>query len=366
LLIDRLKATSQTINVEASGQIADLPGRRDLALEGQLDYEPQQLLDLLKPYLGERIEITAAREAHPFSLEGPLAALAAGRTGDAQQPAELVDALYRQFNAEGTAGWIGANVYGFRVGSGEIRGHLEDGLLNIEPLNLAVSEGRLTAEPRVRLWPEPAQLEVDSGQLLSKVRISPEMCDAGLQYIAPVLAGVTQAQGTFSIALDGCRIPLDHPDRGELAGKFSVHTVDIGPGPLVRELATLLERPGVARLSRESVVPFKMVDGRVYHRDLELVFPELTIRTHGSVGLDRSLAIMAEMPVPPKWIGANPLGTALKNQTIRLPIGGTLNEPKIDPKALAQVSAEFVKAGARNLLLDGLNRGLDRLLKPPD
>lgn len=367
LLIDRLKATSQTVNLEASGQIADLPGRRDLTLNGEFDYEPQQLLDLLKPYLGDRIEITAAREARPFSLQGPLAALAAGSAATSDQaPAELIDTLYRQFTADATTGWVGANVYGFRVDSGEVRGRLADGLLNIDPLNLSVSQGRLTCTPRIRLWPEPAELQVDSGPLLSKVRISPEMCESGLQYIAPVLAGVTQAQGNFSMALDGCRIPLDHPDRGELAGQFTVHTVEIGPGPLVRELATLLDRPGIAKLSKESVVPFKMVDGRVYHRDLELVFPELTIRTHGSVGLDRTLAILAEMPVPPKWIGGNSLGTALKNQTIRLPIGGTLDQPRIDPKALAQASAEFLKTGARNLLFDGLNRGLDRFLKPQE
>ena len=75
---------------------------------------------------------------------------------------------------------------------------------------------------------------------------------------------------------------------------------------------------------------------------------------------------MAEMPVPPKWISGNSLGTALKNQTIKLPIGGTLNEPRIDPKALAQASGEFLRTGARNLLFDELNRGLNRLLKPPE
>jgi hypothetical protein len=364
LVLDRLEAASQIVSFEAAGQVADVRGRRDLSLKGQFEYEPQQLLAMLRPYVGDKVEINAAREARPFSVQGPLAALASSTDGEA--PAERIETLYREFTAEAAAGWVGADVYGFRVGSGEVRGRLADGLLNLSPLNLAVSEGRLTSAPRIRLWPEPAQLEVDSGPLLANVRISPQMCDAGLQYIAPVLAGVTQAQGSFSIALDGCRVPLDHPDRGDLGGQFTVHSVEIGPGPLVRELATLLERPGVARLSKESVVPFRMVQGRVYHRDLELVFPELTIRTHGSVGLDRTLAIMAEMPVPPKWIGNNPLGTAMRNQTIRLPIGGTLNEPTIDPKALAQVSGDFLKAGARNLLLDGLNRGLDRLFKPPE
>jgi hypothetical protein len=144
-----------------------------------------------------------------------------------------------------------------------------------------------------------------------------------------------------------------------------VHSVEIGPGPLIRELSVLMERPSPARLTRESVVPFRMVEGRVYHRDLELVFAEFTVKTHGSVGLDQSLDIMAEMPVPPKWVGANPLGTALKNQTIRLPIGGTLQEPKIDAKALAQVSADFLKGSATNLLRDTLNKQFDRLFTPP-
>jgi hypothetical protein len=133
----------------------------------------------------------------------------------------------------------------------------------------------------------------------------------------------------------------------------------------VRELAVLLDRPGIARLSRESVVPFRLVEGRVYHRDLELVFPDLTIRTHGSVGLDQTLSIMAEMPVPPKWLGNNPLGASLKNQTIRLPIGGTLSQPQIDRRALAQVSAEFVRGSAGNLLRDTLNKQFDRLFNPP-
>src|SRR4029078_4101215 len=110
----------------------------------------------------------------------------------------------------------------------------------------------------------------------------------------------------------------------------------------------LLSRPATtAKLSKESVVPFQMADGRIYHRDLELVFTDLTIRTSGSVGWDESLSILAEMPVPPKWIGNNPLGASLKGQTIRLPIGGTLNHPKIDERALAKLSSQFLRDNAQ-------------------
>jgi hypothetical protein len=107
-----------------------------------------------------------------------------------------------------------------------------------------------------------------------------------------------------------------------------------------------------------------MVDGRIYHRGLELVFPDFTLRTYGSVGLDESLAIMAELPVPPKWIGNNTLGQALQGQTIQLPIGGTLRSPKIDQQALAQANARFLGKAASGVLKQELFRQIDRVLGP--
>jgi hypothetical protein len=112
-------------------------------------------------------------------------------------------------------------------------------------------------------------------------------------------------------------------------------------------------------------VPFRVAEGRVYHRDLELVFPELTIRTSGSVGFDGSLALVAEMPVPPKWLGSGKVSTALAKQTIRLPIGGTLEHPKLDEQVLRTVSAQFLRDTASELIQQELNKQLDKLLRPP-
>ena len=119
-------------------------------------------------------------------------------------------------------------------------------------------------------------------------------------------------------------------------------------------------------------MPFRMVNGRVYHTGLELHFPELTIHLSGSVGLDGSLALTAEMPVPPKWLGSSKLAkSVLANQTIRLPIGGTLNHPKIDERALREASARFARDAAENVLrqeMDGkvkkeVENGLRKLFR---
>jgi hypothetical protein len=290
------------------------------------------------------------------------------RRGAAQLPAAPhVDenAWLAHLSGRAALGWQSAKVYGLPIGRGEVDAKLADGQLRISPLDLAVSEGHVKLAPTVRLSPSPAELYLPAGPLVEQVRITPEMCSQGLQYVAPVLAGVTQAQGRFSIAMDGCRLPLSDMGSGDAAGKMTIHSVEIGPGPLIEELAVLLNRAGPAKLKRESQVEFRLVQGRVYHRGLELEFPELTVRTYGSVGLDKTLAIMAEMPIPPKWLRDNALGNALKDQTIQVPIAGTLSKPKLDRSVLDQLAKQslqsFRKAG-EGLLRNELNKQLDRLL----
>ena len=140
--------------------------------------------------------------------------------------------------------------------------------------------------------------------------MSPATCDSWLKYVAPLLAGATTAEGRFSIELEGIRLPASPAgainwSEAEIAGKLLIHTAQIGPGTLTKELAQLLGRGNPAYLMREAVVPFRVTKGRIYHQPMELAFSnELTVRTYGSVGLaDQSLLVMVEMPVPPEVAG---------------------------------------------------------------
>lgn len=343
LQLERMKLDSNAAAVEVAGNIAwDGPAAR-LALDGQCRYDMARLSELGRVQFGVPV-YAAGHETSPLLYRGPLAlAEAEARFGLA---------------------WAEAEIMGFRFGPGELETHLSGGLLRAAPLEVDVSQGRLHVVPQVRFGGEGAVLEVGGGRVADQVRISPQMCAGALQYIAPPLAGVAAAEGKFSIDLDECRIPLDFPERGSLAGRMTVHSVAIGPGPLVHQLATALGLGGTAQLSRESTVPFRMVQGRVYHRDLQLVFDDVTVTTHGSVGLDQSLALVVEMPVPAKWRTGNAtLDLALKNQTIRLPVGGSLLQPAIDQRELERQTGQFLQGAARNVIEDELHRQLERLLQ---
>jgi len=343
--IEQAQLGCGTLALQTAGRVALGDAQTDVQLVGQIDYDMQKLSQLLSSYVGAGVSFVG-RGSSPVSYRGPLAL-------DAAQ-------------ANAGLGWTRAEVYGFQVGPGELAARLSGGVLQIQPLDLAVSEGQMRLAAQVRLAPEPKELYVASGRVADRVRINPHMCASALMYIAPVLAGVATAEGRFSIELDGCRIPLADPAQGELAGRMIIHSARIGPGPLVRELAVLLGRESPAELSRESTISFRMVDGRVYHRDLEMVFPDLVIRTYGSVGLDQSLDITAEMPIPPKWRGSNKLvNSALRDQLIRVPVGGTLTKPRLDRKTLETLSQQFLDNAVRNVVEEGLNRGLERLFAPP-
>ncbi len=344
LSLDTFKLTSAALNTSVSGRVSENRGRTDVQLTGQIGYDIERVCDIFKPYLGDGVRMIG-RGTSPISYRGPTS--------------------LAQAQAEAGLGWAAADVYGFQVGPGQLKATLADGMLQIQPVELDVSEGCLHLAPKLRLAPEPLELQMEPGPFVSDVRINPTMCAYGLQYIAPILAGGATAEGRFSIELDGCRIPLADPTKGELAGKFIVHSVQIGPGPLVRELAVLLGGGSAAKLTRESSIEFCMVQGRVYHQGLELVFPDLTIRTYGSVGVtDHTLAMMAEMPVPPVWLAHRDVAAALRNQTIRLPIGGTLERPRLDRRVLDQLSRQFAQKAVQNVIEDQLNKQLDRLLNP--
>ncbi|MHC4176518.1 MAG: AsmA family protein [Planctomycetota bacterium] len=186
------------------------------------------------------------------------------------------------------------------------------------------------------------ELILRKGVVLDRAPITPAMCDDLLKYIAPVLAEATDLSGEFSIELDDWRLPLADLAKGEGSGRLTIHAIDAGPGPLIRALTVLLELPGSVRLADGSIVRFKMAEGRVRHDDLRFGVGEMQIRTQGSVGFDQTLDLVAEIPIPARLLGDLPLPEALKTSTLKLPIRGTLSEPKIEAADLGTSNVDLL------------------------
>ena len=119
-----------------------------------------------------------------------------------------------------------------------------------------------------------------------------------------------------------------------------------------------------------------MAENRVYHEGLQMAVKDVVIRTSGSVGTDQSISIVAEVPVRDEWLSRNQYLAALRGQTIKVPIHGSLTSPKLDQNALSQITQQAVSGAANRYIQGGvnqldselnkqLNRGLEKLFGTP-
>lgn len=332
---------SASLTLQAAGKVSGSAAPQTADVSGTAQYDLQRITELARPWLPNGIRLAGSGK-DAFSIRGPL---------------DLA-----RVQAEASAGWTSGSLYGFQAGPGQLKARLADGVMRCEPIACTLSEGKMRLTPQIRLAPDPGEITVEGGLVADQIRVNPTMCHYALAYAVPALAGVATAEGRFSLQLERCRMPLADLGAGDVAGKLVIHSVAITPGPLVQQLAAALGHGSTANLSRESSIPFAMRDRRVHHEGMELVFPDVTVRTKGSVGLDRSLLLVASMPVPQKWIGQNPLGAALQNQIIEIPVSGTLEQPQLDRRGLEDFMRRFMGTATRNVLEDRLRQQLDRLL----
>lgn len=362
----QVQIQSATLALIADGQVERLSTTADLNANGALNYDLAKITPLLKPFVGEGIQLVGSETARfqaAGSLKNPEASWA------------------RTLAARGELPWTSANIYGLPIGPGKLAATLGDGTVRVDPLAIAVAEGQLTASPVVRLDPEPMELTLTAGPVLTNVRISPQVSEAMLKFIAPVLAGATQSEGQFSMTLSGARVPLADTKRADVAGQLAVHSVRVVPGPMAKQwvelaqqvealakkqdLASLGQRQPVTLLSvQDQQVNFRVDDGRVYHQGMQFQVGDIVMRTEGSVGLDETVAIVVHVPIQDKWIEGKAFLVGLRGQSLAIPISGTLRNPKMDQSAVAGLSQQLLQGAAQQAIGGELNKALDKFLKP--
>ncbi|MFM8250450.1 MAG: hypothetical protein ACKOBW_02505 [Planctomycetota bacterium] len=401
------------LKLSAAGEVAGISKDSQVALQGEIAYDLAEVTRRLQGRLGEEFSLEG-QEKRPFQLRGPLRQLSLTQIGG--QPADsrvaggtvvrdntagavgkLVSAPEsnaagavtnlpwppRDLAAQASLGWSGAALFGIPVGPGQIEANLNQGVVSVKPIDVALSSGRLHLEPQLYLHEPRPVVTAQPGRILDQVRIAPEMCAGWLKYIMPIVADVAEADGKFSAELvKPAVIPLDDPTSGHLQGSLAVHSIQVGPGPLARELLRVAQlakgigegRPASAvadagagpvwlQLPAQEV-PFHLRERRVYHERLVVKLKDAELVTSGSVGLDNTLDLSAEIPIRDEWVSKNRYLASLQGQKLRLPISGTLQAPKVDQRVLQQLTSQTITNAAGKVIENELNRGLDRLIRP--
>jgi len=391
LLIESAELQSNTMRLTASGTIDSAGSNRQIDLGCQVDYDLARVTPLLMPYVGNGVQLAGRETAH-FKIAGTLPNASVTTTptaGVSAVPSRLAASsrgmigtpLLEQLTGSADAGWQSANVYGLAVGPGRLEAQLAQGQVNITPIDLALGEGRLQLAPRLRLAPEPAVLTLPPGTVVDHVHVTPEVADGALKYISPFLARATQTEGQFSIGLQEAMLPFAEPRAATATGQLNVHKVRVSPGPVagvivtaVHQIESLIKRDNVPLVSQraqrplleldERAVDFQLVNGRVYHRRQNFQIGEIAVATSGSVGLDQTLDLLVEVKIPDDLKTNRPLLENLQGETVKFRVGGTLGEARIVGTPIADFARQLLDKPVEQTIEKGLNRALDKLLRP--
>jgi translocation and assembly module TamB len=339
-----------------------------IRVNGALQYDPTTLARLIAGYTGPGVIIEGDRVVR-FDARGawPLPTTATHWS--------------RAWQAKAEAGWTKAAVFGLPVSAGKLQSQLAEGKLQTTPLDLTVGDGKLTTNPTVFFDPAPQRIVIPAGSLISNVEISPAVSEQMLKYVAPVLAGATRVDGKFSIDLAETQIPLGDAKKLSTEGRLSVHQLTVLPGPLIADVVRLVQQiqslkdpqnllstataPKQATLMamNDQQIDFKVIESRVYHRNLQFVVDDVPITSQGSVGFDQTLALELTIPIQDRWIDGEDALRGLAGQSLKIPIQGTFQNPRIDERAVADITKQILRNTARDAIGGEINRQLEKLFQ---
>ncbi|HYO23900.1 MAG TPA: hypothetical protein VEQ85_03040 [Lacipirellulaceae bacterium] len=392
LQVASLRLDGHTVQLTGTGVVDQLRTARSARGDATLTYDSNELAKLLAAYLGPGVRLSGAA---PLRLTAEARLSQPGEPPGASGPnAQFISTAAAPFpgaaphwsracHVTAETSVAAASLYGLPIGPAALVANIRDGQIQLHPLDLAVGQGRLTAQPRVILDPAPQALQFAAGPFASNVAVSTEVSEAMLKYGAPILADATRVSGTFSLMTEGVHIPLDNPRLLQSKGRLTMHQLSILPGPGLQDVVALVQRlemlargrdnllgalaqpaPEVRGITmNERTVDVQVVDGRVYHRNLEFLIDDVPVSSFGSVGFDQTVSLVLRVPVQEKWVRGTRELQPLIGQVIEIPVSGTMSRWNVDERAVGAFLGQAAQTAVGGVIENELNKALEGLFK---
>ncbi len=353
---------------ENSGSIAPTsPRPASLNLVGQIDYDCGLLSNKLVPLTGGQFAMAGRRQV-PLNFNLIF-------------PSDPATPMLRGLDATTQLAWSQAEVVGIQIGESVVPVEIRGGRM-ASKAEMPVSGGALRWDLKTDLAAEEMVIDVAPMTVIDNVALTEQMCKGWLKYIAPMVAEAASVDGRLTLELTEARLVPNNPAAQTVSGTLQIFNARVGPGPLSTGVLAVVSQVEAVRKGQigqastyekrwldlpEQRIAFRMVDGQVYHENLNVRVGDVQISTAGSVGVDGQMNLVASMPIPDDWADKSPLLQGLRGQSLQFPMGGSLSQPQINTDFLRQFGREAVRGAAQGLLQQGLSKGLGRLFgQPPE
>jgi hypothetical protein len=308
------------------GNVTQKAQKEQTAMAGdvQADYNWADLTAMARPFLPKGMELEGKRsDKISFSSTYPTA-----------QP----DKMKANLNANAALGFQKANLMGLKFGTTELKLDVRQGRAAIDLPDADVSGGKVRFNGDVDLAAKPMKLTLRKPmQVVENVKIDDVISAQLLQYLNPVFAKGTNVSGMANLNCQTLAIPLAAATSNDMLVDGSIGLMDVRvQSPLLQMIGQAAG--GAMDLFTIPSTPFTIKNGLVQYADMPMLFGQ-TYALHflnGRIGLDdKSLSMDVEVPLSKE-------GDSQSIKKVILPLGGTLDKPRLDTSKMLQKQTEEV------------------------
>ena len=326
----RFNARTDLFDIDAEADVTGPQTRRVLAAKGNAALDFGTVTRLLHAEGITAFALTG-REARAFRLTLPVAGglSAMLREGDLTAAAHVA-------SCKGMGLSAGPADAAFRLSKGALKVAYEPSL-NGGKLRL-VPDAAFDGEDGVVLAFPPGT------RLLENVTLTQGMMDSLIVTMNPLFQGSKVLGGSVTLDLRNCIASPGHrPGDGVTADMdvlFKDLRLDLGPS--LRELLEMIKVK--ERIYTVAQLPMHVTvkESRVHVDPVTMVIERQPVIFGGWCGLDGTVRYQVEIPVTERLVGAIAF-KMLKGTSIKIPVAGTVAEPKLDTARLKSMLADMFK-----------------------
>ena len=341
--------TSDLLGIQGSLDATELQSRCMVAAQGKLTVNCESVTRLLDAQGIDEWTLTG-RDARSFTFKAPLAG--------------GINTLFAEGEIDAAVFIKSLKGLGLDAGASDLSVKLSRGVMKVAytpPLN----GGKLRCVPEFRLERNNLTCTLPpKTRLLENVQVSQGIMDMLLVNIFPVFKGSLAQDGGATLDVASFKyVNGIAPDKGLAADStLQLKNPKLTLGAPMREILTLLKIKSYSWQTGLVTVRTVIKDGRIHIAPVRIEIEKQPMTFSGWVAFNGAINYQIEIPLTERLIG-KVASRAVSERSVKLPVTGTVNAPKIDTLALTKALANVVSETVIEEITDRATDVLDRLKK---
>jgi hypothetical protein len=343
-----LSITSELLTFKGKATVTELLSRCVLDAQGESTLDCERVTQLLNAQGIDEWTLTG-RSKHPLRFKAPLAG--------------GLSTLFAEGKMESAVTVDSAQGMGLKAGPSDATVKLAEGVMKIAYAP-TLNQGKMKLNPDLTMERKNLRCTVPpKTRVLEGVQLNQEMLDGLFIRLFPLFKGSLAQQGSITLDVNTFEFTEGVPiEQGLLADVvLQLNDVKVIFGATLRELLAKMNSKSTVWEQENVTLRARIVNGRITMDPVTLVVDRHPITFSGWVDSKGKINYLIEVKLTERLIGEK--GGKAIGKVVKVPVTGTIDEPKIELNALLQALAPAAVEIIREEVQDHAKDFLENLRK---